>query len=67
MHKDTEDPYIIFEVKKSKRKDGLQQLKSYCNAEGSPIRVWSNGEELVIVQEPNCFTQISAIPTSESS
>jgi type I restriction enzyme M protein len=29
MHKDTEDPYIIFEVKKPKLKDGLQQLSSY--------------------------------------
>src|SRR5437764_14866686 len=25
--------YIIVEVKKPKRKDGLEQLKSYCNAE----------------------------------
>lgn len=65
MHTDGEHPYIIFEVKKPKRKDGLQQLKSYCNAEGSPIGVWSNGEELVILhrEEPNVFTQISSIPT----
>ena len=32
-------PYIIVELKKPKRKDGLEQLKSYCNAEGSPIGV----------------------------
>jgi len=44
MQADGEHPYIIFEVKKPKRKDGLQQLKSYCNAEGSPIGAWSNGE-----------------------
>lgn len=31
-------PFIIVEVKKPKRKDGLEQLKSYCNAEGSPIK-----------------------------
>jgi type I restriction enzyme M protein len=31
-------PYIIIEVKRPKRKDGLEQLKSYCNAEGSPQR-----------------------------
>ncbi|MBA3766036.1 MAG: type I restriction enzyme HsdR N-terminal domain-containing protein [Acidobacteria bacterium] len=29
--------YIIVEVKKPKRKDGLEQLKSYCNAEGAPV------------------------------
>jgi type I restriction enzyme M protein len=66
MHEDGEHPYIIFEVKKPKRKDGIQQLKSYCNAEGSPIGVWSNGEELVILhrQEPNIFTHLSSIPTA---
>ncbi len=65
MHKDGEHPYIIFEVKKPKRKDGEQQLKSYCNAEGSPIGVWSNGEESLILhrQEPNIFQAISSIPT----
>lgn len=65
MQTDGEHPYIIFEVKKPKRKDGLQQLKSYCNAEGSPIGVWSNGEELVVLhrEEPNVFSQISSIPT----
>ncbi|QIK36729.1 type I restriction enzyme HsdR N-terminal domain-containing protein [Caldichromatium japonicum] len=57
MQNDGEHPYIIFEVKKLKRKDGLQQLKSYCNAEGSPIGVWSNGEELVVLhrEEHNVF------------
>ena len=65
MHTDGEHPYIIFEIKKPRRKDGLQQLKSYCNAEGSPIGAWSNGEELVILhrEEPNVFSQISSFPT----
>lgn len=65
MQTDGEHPYIIFEVKKPKRKDGLQQLKSYCNAEGSPIGAWSNGEELVVLhrEEPNVFSQISSLPT----
>lgn len=69
MHNDGEHPYIIFEIKKPKRKDGLQQLKSYCNAEGSPIGVWSNGEELVILhrEEPNVFSQISSIPTVDQT
>jgi len=69
MHTDREHPYIIFEVKKPKRKDGIKQLKSYCNAEGSPIGVWSNGEEVVILhrEEPNVFTQISSIPTIDQT
>lgn len=29
-------PKIIIEVKKPKRKDGIEQLKSYLNAQGSP-------------------------------
>ena len=43
MHADDpEAAYIIVEVKKPKRQDGIEQLKSYCNAEGSPIGVWTN-------------------------
>jgi type I restriction enzyme M protein len=69
MHIDGEHPYIVFEVKKPKRKDGLRQLKSYCNAEGSPIGAWSNGEELVILhrEEPNVFSQISSVPTVDQT
>jgi len=65
MQNDGQHLYMVFEVKKPRRRDGLQQLKSYCNAEGSPIGVWSNGEELVILhrEEPNVFSQISSIPT----
>src|SRR4030066_554065 len=69
MHSDGAHPYIIFEIKKPKRKDGLQQLKSYCNAEGSPIGVWSNGGEVVILhrEEPNIFSQLSVIPTVDQT
>ena len=49
LREDEENPYIIIEVKKPRRKDGIKQLKSYCNAEGSPIGVWSNGGELIIL------------------
>ena len=65
LHKDDrEHPYVIFEVKKPKRKDGIQQLKSYCNADGAPIGVWSNGGEKVIFhrEEPNIFVDIGSIP-----
>jgi len=37
-------------VKKPKRRDGLEQLKSYCNTEGAPIAVWTNGAEVVIAK-----------------
>ena len=62
---DYETPYIIFEVKKPKRKDGEAQLKSYCNAEGSPIGVWSNGQENIILHRdgPNAFVAINHIPS----
>jgi len=68
-HKDLEHPYIIIEVKKPKRKDGLKQLKSYCNAEGSPIGVWSNGSEMIILhrEEPNVFSNISDMPTVDQT
>jgi type I restriction enzyme M protein len=57
-------PYIIVECKKPKRKDGLEQLKSYCNAEGSPIGVWTNGSETIALhrEEPNIFRNLSDIP-----
>jgi type I restriction enzyme M protein len=59
-------PYIIIEVKKPKRKDGLEQLKSYCNAEGSPIGVWTNGSETIALhrEEPNIFRSLPDIPTA---
>ena len=69
LHKDLEHPYIIVEVKKPSREDGIQQLKSYCNAEGSPIGVWTNGLEMIILhrEEPNVFTQISNLPTVDQT
>lgn len=70
LHKDdNEHPYIIFEIKKPKRKDGIQQLKSYCNADGAPIGVWSNGGEKVIFhrEEPNIFVDIGSIPTVDQT
>jgi len=65
LHKDLESPYIIVEVKKPKRKDGERQLKSYCNAEGSPIGVWTNGKDIIVLhrEEPNIFAKIDDIPS----
>lgn len=49
---DKETPYIVFELKKPKIEDGIDQLKSYLNSKGSPIGVWSNGNERVILYRP---------------
>ncbi len=39
-------PFIIVELKKPKLQDGKNQLRSYCNATGAPIGVWTNGRQL---------------------
>jgi type I restriction enzyme M protein len=67
---DDSDPdasYIIVELKKPKRRDGLEQLKSYCNAEGSPIGVWTNGAEAVYLhrEEPNLFKSLPDVPRAD--
>ena len=56
--------YIIVEVKKPKLKDGKNQLRSYCNATGAPMSVWTNGEQISYYQrkDPNYFNDISDIP-----
>ncbi|MBP7702989.1 MAG: N-6 DNA methylase [Candidatus Hydrothermae bacterium] len=64
LQEDLQHPYIIFEVKRPQRTAGLEQLKSYCNAEGAPIGVWSNGNEIIRLhrEEPNIFVEIPRIP-----
>lgn len=59
-------PYIIVELKKPKLKDGKEQLKSYCNATGAPIGVWTNGEQISFYnrKDPNYFEDIPNIPKS---
>ena len=66
-HPDT--AYIIVEVKKPKRKDGLEQLKSYCNAEGAPIAVWTNGSKMEILrrEDPNTYRALSDIPRADQT
>lgn len=63
----TDSPYIIVELKKPKLKDGKEQLKSYCNATGAPIGVWSNGKSISYYhrKEPNYFEDISTIPRAD--
>ncbi|MDR2406732.1 MAG: type I restriction enzyme HsdR N-terminal domain-containing protein [Bacteroidales bacterium] len=60
----TTSPYIIVEMKKPKLKDGKEQLKSYCNATGAPIGVWTNGDSISFYhrRDPNYFEDIPNIP-----
>jgi len=57
-------PYIMVELKKPKLKDGKEQLKSYCNATGAPIGIWTNGESISYYhrKDPNYFEDIPQIP-----
>lgn len=61
--------YIIVEVKKPKEKDGKEQLRSYCNATGCPIGVWTNGGQISRYnrKDPNYFEEITDIPNSDES
>jgi len=61
--------YIIVEVKKPRRKDGIEQLKSYCNAEGAPIAVWTNGSEIAILhrEDPNNYRSITYLPNADET
>lgn len=60
----TTTPYIMVELKKPKLKDGKEQLKSYCNATGAPIGVWTNGDSISYYhrKDPNYFEDIPGIP-----
>ena len=61
----TTSPYVIVELKKPKLKDGKEQLKSYCNATGAPIGVWTNGGQISFYhrKDPNLFEDLPNIPT----
>jgi len=61
---DASTAFIIVECKKPLRRDGLEQLKSYCHAEGAPIGVWTNGGETLILhrRDPNFFQSLTELP-----
>ena len=61
--------FIIVELKKPKLKDGKNQLRSYCNATGAPIGVWTNGEKISHYhrKDPNYFEDITDIPKANQS
>ena len=66
-HPDSE--YIIVEVKKPNAKDGKAQLKSYCNATGALIGVWTNGEisECYHRKDPNFFENVRHLPKANQT
>ncbi len=57
-------PYIIIEVKKPLRKDGMEQLLSYMNATGVYYGAWVNGNDAVyqLRIEPNLFEELPRLP-----
>lgn len=61
--------YIIVELKKAKEKDGKEQLRSYCNATGATMSVWTNGSQITCFnrKDPNYFEEIPNIPTETQS
>ena len=66
-HPDSE--YIIIEVKKPKLLEGKAQLKSYCNATGALIGVWTNGEiiECYHRKDPNYFEKVKHLPKAHQT
>ena len=64
-----ESPYIIVETKKPKLSDGKAQLRSYTNATGAPIAVWTNGDQISHYnrRDPNYFEEITDIPKANQT
>jgi len=61
--------YIIVEIKKPKLQDGKNQLRSYTNATGAPIAVWTNGGQISHYnrKDPNYFEDITDIPQADQT
>jgi len=67
--KKSKDPnknaYIIVEVKRKSRKDGIEQLESYMNATTAEFGIWYNGRDISYrrrLRKPHMFQEISRIP-----
>ncbi len=61
---------LIVEVKKPRRKDGTDQLKSYMNATGAVFGWWTNGrdEQVLLRQDPNVFSlRLTRVPAPGES
>ena len=59
-----ENVKLLFEIKKPKRKEGIEQLKTYLGAKGNPIGIWSNGTDRLVLYRPQNtdFDTLSEIP-----
>ena len=66
---DKSSVFCVLEIKKHKAKDGKEQLKSYTNATGSPLAVWTNGVEINYYErlDPNYFEPLSNIPKANET
>ena len=62
-------PYIVAEVKKPRARDGREQLRSYCNATGAMMALWTNGGSVTYFhrRQPNHFQEIRDIPRAGQS
>lgn len=67
--KDKTSIYCVLEIKKHTAKDGKDQLKSYTNATGAPLAVWTNGTEINYYErlDPNYFEPLSDIPKANET
>jgi len=54
-----ENPHIIVELKRPKRKEGIDQLKSYMNATGAVYGYWTDGidSKVLLRTNPNDFSR----------
>ncbi|MDT8758671.1 N-6 DNA methylase [Sphingomonas psychrotolerans] len=61
--------YAIIEVKQVKAKDGKEQLRTYTNATGAPLAVWSRGAETIVWnrKDPNFFVEIPQLPAASET
>ena len=61
--------YCVIEVKKQSAKDGKDQLKSYTNATGAPLAIWTNGIATDYYErlDPNYFEPLTDIPTADQT
>jgi len=64
-HDPASQAYIIVEVKKKDRKEGIDQMQTYCNNTTAEFGVWFNGKEIAYQhrrREPHQFDDIPDIP-----
>jgi type I restriction enzyme M protein len=64
-HDPASNAYIIVEVKKKQRTDGIDQMQTYCNNTTAEFGVWFNGKEIIYQhrrREPHKFEDIPDIP-----